>query len=76
MSDARQLTRSHNSMVGGVCAGVAEYTGADVNLIRIIAIVATILGVGSMLLVYVVAWLILPLPDVPTTGHEPVPPST
>ena len=53
MSDNRKLTRSRNSMLGGVCAGVAEYTGADVNIIRLIVVAATIFGLGSMLLVYI-----------------------
>ncbi|NLC98907.1 MAG: PspC domain-containing protein [Actinomycetales bacterium] len=76
MSENRKLTRSHNSMLGGVCAGVAEYTGADTNLIRLIVVAATIFGLGSMILVYVVAWVILPLADYPTNGSGPVPPST
>lgn len=76
MSDNRKLTRSRNSMLGGVCAGVAEYTGADVNIIRLIVVAATIFGLGSMLLVYIVAWVILPLPDYPATGPGPIPPST
>ena len=76
MNDNRRLTRSHDSMLGGVCSGVAEYTGADVNIIRLITVLATIFGFGSMVLVYIVAWVILPLPDAPTTGHGPVPPSS
>lgn len=75
MSNNRKLTRSHNSMLGGVCAGVAEYTNADVNIIRLIVVLATIFGLGSMILVYIVAWVILPLPDQPSTDHGPVPPS-
>ncbi len=76
MTNNRKLTRSHNSMLGGVCAGVAEYTGADVNIIRLITVLLTIFGVGSMILVYIVAWIILPLPDVPPNDHGPVPPSS
>lgn len=76
MSNNRKLTRSRNSMLGGVCAGVAEYTGADVNIIRLIVVIATILGLGSLILVYIVAWVILPLPDLPSTDHGPVPPLT
>jgi phage shock protein C len=47
-----------NAKFLGVCAGIANFTGWDVNLIRIITVVLTLMGVGSTLLVYlVIAWL-------------------
>ena len=47
-------------MVGGVCAGLANYTGMDVTLMRVIwAIVAVITG-GAGLLAYLVTWIIMP----------------
>jgi len=42
----------------GVCAGVADYTGLDVTLIRIGMVLLTILGSGMTIIAYVVAaWL-------------------
>lgn len=75
MSETKKLTRSRNGMLGGVCAGIAEYTNADVNVIRLVTVIITILGFGSIVLVYLVAWLILPQADDPTTVHGPPPPS-
>ena len=36
----------------GVCAGIADYTGFDVTLIRILFIAAIIMGSGAPLLLY------------------------
>jgi len=42
----------------GVCAGIADYTGIDVTLIRMGMVVGTILGSGALILVYLAAgWL-------------------
>jgi len=49
-----------NSMVLGVCAGVSNYIGIDVSLIRLVfALSALYRGVGAVL--YVLAFLILPV---------------
>jgi len=42
----------------GVCAGIADYTGIDVTLVRIGAVLLTVLGSGMTIIAYVVAgWL-------------------
>jgi phage shock protein C len=47
-------------MLAGVCAGVADYFGLDVTLVRVIwAVVAVITG-GAGVLAYLVAWIIIP----------------
>ncbi len=57
----RRLTRSNtDSMVSGVCGGVAEYLGVDANLIRLLVVIGTIFGFGSLAVVYVVAWVLMP----------------
>jgi phage shock protein PspC (stress-responsive transcriptional regulator) len=49
-----------NSMVLGVCAGVSNYTGIDVSLIRLtFALAALYRGIGVVL--YLLAFLILPV---------------
>ena len=45
--------------VAGVCAGLADYTGIDVSLIRVIFAVATLFG-GAGVIAYVVAWALVP----------------
>ena len=47
-----------NGKVMGVCAGIADYTGMDVTLIRIMMIAAILLGSGSPILLYFIAgWM-------------------
>lgn len=45
--------REHRKVLG-VCAGLAEYFGLDVVLVRLAWAFATILGCGSLILVYLV----------------------
>ena len=55
----RLLRRREGRMVAGVCAGIADYLGVEVNLVRLafgIFTVFYLLGV----LIYLVAWVILP----------------
>lgn len=45
--------------VGGVCAGLAEYFGVDVSVVRVIFVLAVFLkGIG--ILPYIVLWIVLP----------------
>ncbi|RCH54263.1 hypothetical protein DJ568_13280 [Mucilaginibacter hurinus] len=45
--------------IGGVCAGLADYFGVDVSIVRVIFLVTAFLhGTGG--LVYVVLWVVLP----------------
>jgi phage shock protein C len=42
----------------GVCAGIADYTGLDVTLVRICCVVLTLLSSGNVVLAYLIAaWL-------------------
>jgi phage shock protein C len=57
----RQLRRSTDDrMVAGVCAGIARYAGVDPTLVRIAAVVGLVLGFGSIGLVYLLLWAIVP----------------
>jgi phage shock protein C len=57
--DKRLLRPRKGRLVAGVAAGLAEYFGVDVNLVRLGFGVFTIFyGLG--ILVYLVAWAILP----------------
>ena len=58
---AKRLRRSRDDKyLGGVCGGLAEYTGVDADLIRVVAVLGTVLGAGSLVLVYLAAWLLVP----------------
>lgn len=59
MSDYKRLTRSDNKMVGGVCAGIADYMNLDPTIVRVIWILMVILG-GFGVLLYLILWLVMP----------------
>lgn len=46
--------------VMGVCAGIAEYTGFDVTLVRIGMVAAVFLSSGSILPIYFIAGFVAP----------------
>ena len=58
---ARRLVRSRGDRwLGGVCGGVADYLGVDATLVRIVVAVATVFGLGSLVVAYLVAWVLMP----------------
>jgi phage shock protein C len=57
----KRLVRSREDRwLSGVCGGVAQYLGVDPNLVRLVVVIGTILGFGSLLLAYVAAWILMP----------------
>ncbi len=65
---AKKLYRSRRQrMLGGVSGGLAEYFDVDVTLIRL-AWVFAFFAVGSGLLAYIIAWLLVP--DNPDSRYE------
>jgi phage shock protein PspC (stress-responsive transcriptional regulator) len=60
-TEARRLVRrTDDRMIAGVCSGIADYTGIDVTVVRLAAVVGAVLGFGSLIVAYVVAWLLMP----------------
>ena len=56
----KKLYRSESDrMLGGVCGGIAEVYDFDPSLIRLITLFL-VLSAGSGLLVYLIAWIIIP----------------
>jgi len=51
-------------MIAGVCSGIARHFNIDPTVVRI-AFVASLLLPGPQILIYLVAWLLMP--DEPTT---------
>lgn len=47
-------------MLCGVCMGISDYLNIDVTVIRLIWAVLTVFSVGTGLLLYVVAAIIMP----------------
>ncbi|KAF1084464.1 DNA-binding transcriptional activator PspC [Sporotomaculum syntrophicum] len=62
---ARQIKRiyrsSRNSMLGGVCGGLAEYLGVDATLVRIGYVLLSVVSAAFPgILIYLIAWLVIP----------------
>jgi phage shock protein PspC (stress-responsive transcriptional regulator) len=53
-------------MMAGVCAGVAQYFGLDVTLVRVIVAVVSVSTGGAGVLAYLAAWVIIPRPASPS----------
>jgi phage shock protein C len=62
MSQYKQLFRSRdNRMVAGVCAGLGEFLGIDPTVMRLVFVIAGLLGyVGPLLLAYLVIFIVVP----------------
>lgn len=57
----KRLYRSRtNTMIGGVCAGLADYFNLDPTIMRLIFVLLALLG-GHGVLVYLILWLVVPL---------------
>jgi phage shock protein C len=60
-TETKRLYRSRNErMIGGVCAGLANYLNADPTLIRLLMVLFALAG-GPGLLAYLILWIVVPL---------------
>ena len=69
----KRLYRSRNDrVISGVCAGLGHYFNLDPVLIRVLAVIVGFMSFGTLLLLYVVLALNMPLePEQSlTTGQE------
>lgn len=48
-----------NKKILGVCAGLANWSGMDAMIVRLIFAVATLIGFGSPILIYILLAMIL-----------------
>ena len=61
MNEPKKLYRSTtNRMLGGVCAGLAEYFNVDPTLVRVIAVLLFLIPAIPALLSYLVIWALIP----------------
>ena len=58
--EKKRLYKSRNKMLCGVCGGIAEYFDVDPTLIRLAIVFLSIAGVGSGLLAYIIAAIVVP----------------
>ncbi len=62
METEKKLKRTigSESMIFGISGGIAKFFGFDSTLIRIIWAVATVVGVGSPIIIYLIMAFIIP----------------
>jgi phage shock protein PspC (stress-responsive transcriptional regulator) len=60
----KRLYRSKKERIlGGVCAGLGEHLDVDPTVIRLIWAVVSVLSIGTGIIIYVLAWIIIPEED-------------
>jgi phage shock protein C len=59
-SRTRFYRDKRNGKLFGVCAGIADYTGFDVNLVRVCFLAAVVMSGGSVLPFYFIAAMVTP----------------
>ena len=70
-SPYRKLYRSRNDrMLFGVCGGLGQYFGVDPTAVRLLFVLAAILG-GHGLLAYLIVALLVPLEPEPGPATPP-----
>ena len=58
-SNSFRLNKSEGKIMG-VCAGLADYSGIDLMLIRVLTVLLTLCGVGSTIILYLLVGMIAP----------------
>lgn len=63
-------------MVAGVCGGIAEYFDMDPTIVRLIAVLLTVVGNAAAVVAYLVIWVAVPEgPDVGASAGSATPAS-
>jgi phage shock protein C len=60
MADKTLYRVKEGQMIGGVCAGIAEYFGIDPTVVRLLAVLAAVLSSGAAIIAYLVMWVAVP----------------
>ncbi|MCH5239649.1 MAG: PspC domain-containing protein [Muribaculaceae bacterium] len=61
----RMFRDPQNSMLGGVCAGLAAYLNVDVTIVRLVAVLLLFLSATTVGIVYIILWIVLPPASTP-----------
>lgn len=57
----KRLYRSkRDRILGGVCAGLGEYFDIDPSIVRLLWAALTLLSLGTGIIVYIIAWILIP----------------
>lgn len=68
----KRLYRSQkDKVIAGVCGGIAAHLNVDPVLVRLVYILLTFgTGLGPGLIVYIIAWIIIPLETTEVVSTE------
>lgn len=57
----RNLVRSNNKIIAGVCGGVADYFGWDPAIFRVVFVLVSIISAAFPgTIVYIILWVVMP----------------
>ena len=56
---ARLLLDKSNKKILGVCAGLANWSGIDPLIVRLLFVITTLIGIGSPIIIYILLAMIL-----------------
>lgn len=60
----KKLYRNMNEkMLGGVCAGIADYFKIDKTIVRLVWAIITVCSISALFWVYILCWIIIPGDD-------------
>ncbi len=56
---SRLVLDKANKKILGVCAGLANWSGIDATVVRLLFVITTLIGFGSPVLIYILMAMIL-----------------
>lgn len=70
--EKKLLRDPNNRLLGGVSSGIANYLGWDASVVRLLWVVAFLIGWGATPFIYAILWIIMPKGVIPKTeaGEE------
>ena len=59
-NNSKKLYKSKKKVICGVCSGLAEYFNIDPTLVRLVTALISLASIGTGLLAYIIAAIIIP----------------
>jgi phage shock protein C len=69
MTTKLQRTRN-DKKIAGVCAGLADYFGVDVTIVRLVFALLFLLPHGIGLPLYIILWIVMPQEPAPAPRYD------
>ena len=60
VTERRFMRDTSQGVLGGVCAGIANYYGVNVMWPRLVAVLLALITSGTAILIYIVLWVVIP----------------